>query len=61
MRTVYHCDAFKLQVQAAAKLQTLWLLKNKPEDLTGISLEKQFILKQRIDALLLLAESQDLF
>jgi uncharacterized protein len=55
IRTTYHCDAFKLEVQASAKLQALRLLQQQPEDFTKLPLEEAYRIKCRLDSILDLA------
>ncbi len=52
IRTTYHCDAFKLEVMASAKLQVQRLLQQQPEDLAKLPPEEALTIKRRIDAIL---------
>lgn len=54
-RTTYHCEAFKLEVQASAKLQALRLLQRTPSDLANLSPKKAHIAKFQLDTILDLA------
>lgn len=51
-RTTFHCDAFKLETKASAKLQALRLIQNPPTDLSCQSTEEIYKLKNRIDSIL---------
>ena len=57
IRTTYHCDSFKLEVQASAKLQALRLLQQKPEDIAKLPSEEAYKLKVKLDTLLEIAEN----
>jgi radical SAM protein with 4Fe4S-binding SPASM domain len=57
IRTTYHCDSFKLEFQASAKLQALRILQKKPEDLARLSPEEAYKTKVRLDALIEIAEN----
>ncbi|MBA4384812.1 MAG: hypothetical protein C0410_08755 [Anaerolinea sp.] len=57
VRTVYHCEAFKLELQASAKLHVLRLLQQKPEDIANLTPEEALLTKRRIDELLAIAEN----
>lgn len=57
IRTTYHCESFKLEVQASAKLQSLRLLQKSPEELTQLSPDDAYQMKLRLDALLEMAET----
>ena len=52
VRTTYHCEAFKLEVLASAKLQALRLMQQQPEDLAQLPLEEAYRVKHRLDAIL---------
>lgn len=55
IRTTYHCEAFKLEMQASAKLQALRLLKQQPADLSSLPPDEAYKLKCRIDGILEMA------
>jgi uncharacterized protein len=57
IRTTYHCDSFKLEMQASAKLQALRLLHKKTEDLVRLPPEEIYKTKLSLDALLEIAEN----
>jgi len=57
IRTTYHCEAFKLEVLASAKLQALKLMQQQPEDLAQLPLEEAYKVKQQLDAILSLVSS----
>jgi radical SAM protein with 4Fe4S-binding SPASM domain len=57
IRTTYHCDAFKLETQASAKLQAMRLLQQKPENLAKLPPQEAQRIRIRIDALLDIAEN----
>jgi radical SAM protein with 4Fe4S-binding SPASM domain len=57
IRTTYHCDAFKLEVQASAKLHALRLLKRKPEEILNLSPDEAYKTKFLIDVLLDMVEN----
>jgi radical SAM protein with 4Fe4S-binding SPASM domain len=52
VRTTYHCEAFKLEAQASAKLQALRLLQQYPPKIGSLSTEEAYKLKCRIDSIL---------
>lgn len=53
IRTTYHCDAFKLEAQASAKLQALRLLQKTPAEIAAnLSKDEVYQLKCRIDSIL---------
>lgn len=56
IRTTNHCQAFKLELQASAKLQALRLLQQRPDDFANLSPEETYMTKLRIDQLLNIAE-----
>jgi radical SAM protein with 4Fe4S-binding SPASM domain len=55
VRTTYHCEAFKLEVLASAKLQALRFLQKQASDLTALPPEEALTTKERLDAILELA------
>lgn len=57
VRTVYHCEAFKLELQASAKLQALKLLQQTPKEIIKLTTEQIYITKLRLDELLAIAEN----
>jgi radical SAM protein with 4Fe4S-binding SPASM domain len=58
IRSTYHCEAFKLQVQAAAKLCALRLIKYGPGDMPNLTNSDKYLLVQRIDSLLEISENE---
>ena len=56
LRTTYHCEAFKLEVLASARLQALRLLQRQPEELVNLSSDELYQTKLRLDAILDFAE-----
>ncbi|MGV8026361.1 MAG: radical SAM protein [Anaerolineaceae bacterium] len=56
-RTTYHCEAFKLEVLASAKLQIARLMLKSPNDVKKLSEEEKSNMMRRIDAALILTES----
>jgi hypothetical protein len=52
VRTTYHCEAFKLEVLASAKLQALKLLQQQPKDLIQLPMEESRKARRRLDAIL---------
>lgn len=57
IRTTYHCEAFKLELLASAKLQAIRLGRQKPEDLAQLPRDEAARIKRRINTILELAES----
>lgn len=55
IRTTYHCEAFRLEVRASAKLQALRLLQQTPEDIANLSPDAAYRAKLRLDGILELA------
>ena len=51
-RTTFHCDAFKLEVLASAKLQALRLAKTKPKELQSLGRDELYRMSRRLDVLL---------
>lgn len=56
IRTTYHCEAFKLELLASARLQAIRLGQRPLSDLTKLSNEEAVKVKRRIDTILELAE-----
>jgi len=56
LRSTYHCEAFKLEVLASARLQALRLLQRQPEELVNLSSDELYQTKLRLDAILDFAE-----
>jgi len=52
IRTTYHCESFKLEAQASAKLQALRMLQQPPAEVASLSTEDAYALKCRIDGIL---------
>jgi uncharacterized protein len=57
IRTTYHCEAFKLEAMASAKLAALRLLQKTPEDLAQLSQEDLYRMRRQVDALLEFSQS----
>jgi uncharacterized protein len=55
VRTTYHCEAFKLEVQSAARLQAQRFLQKQPQDLAKLPPEEAYRAKLQLDAILDLA------
>lgn len=52
IRTTYHCEAFKLEAIASAKLQVLRLAERNPDDLRQLSPEEALKIKRQLDVIL---------
>ncbi|MCP4215049.1 MAG: hypothetical protein GY765_10345, partial [bacterium] len=52
MRTTFHCEAFKLELMASAKLLALKLGQMPIPDLNDLRGEEAFVLKHRLDSIL---------
>jgi radical SAM protein with 4Fe4S-binding SPASM domain len=52
VRTDYHCEAFKLEVLASAKLEALRLLRRSPKEVVEADPERSHTSRNRLDAIL---------
>jgi len=57
IRTTFHCESYKLEVKASAKLEAL-KIQRRLKEIPSLTLEKKKKIKERINAIFALIENE---